>query len=52
MGGNLCYLQKKFPELRPLILVLKAFLKSRQLNETFTGGVGSFLLTILVTSYL
>jgi len=23
------YLQKKFPELRPLILVLKAFLKSR-----------------------
>lgn len=46
------YLQKKYPELRPLILVLKAFLKSRCLNETYTGGIGSFLLTMLVTSYL
>lgn len=46
------YLQKKYPELRPLIMVLKAFLKSRQLNETYHGGVGSFLLTMLVTSYL
>ena len=46
------FLQKKYPELRPLILILKAFLKSRQLNETYHGGVGSFLLTMLVTSYL
>lgn len=46
------YLQKKYPELRPLILVLKAFLKSRKLNETYHGGVGSFLLTMMVTSYL
>ena len=46
------YLQKKYPELRPMIMVLKAFLKSRQLNETYHGGVGSFLLTMLVTSYL
>lgn len=35
-----------------MILVLKAFLKSRDLNETYHGGVGSFLLTMLVTSYL
>ena len=35
-----------------MIMVLKAFLKSRQLNETYHGGVGSFLLTMLVTSYL
>ena len=46
------FLQKKYPELRPLILILKSFLKSRQLNETYHGGVGSFLLTMLVTSYL
>jgi len=46
------YLQKKYPELRPLILVLKSFLKSRKLNETYHGGVGSFLLTMMVTSYL
>jgi DNA polymerase sigma len=46
------FLLKKYPELKPLILVLKAFLKSRQLNEPYHGGVGSFLLTMLVTSYL
>lgn len=46
------FLQKKYPELKPLILILKAFLKSRDLNETYSGGVGSFLLTMLVASYL
>ena len=38
--------------MRPLLLVLKCFLKSRQLNETYHGGVSSFLLTMLVTSFL
>lgn len=45
-------LMRKFPELRPLLLVLKCFLKSRQLNETYHGGVSSFLLTMMVTSHL
>jgi non-canonical poly(A) RNA polymerase PAPD5/7 len=45
-------LMKKYPELRPLLLVLKCFLKSRQLNETYHGGISSFLLTMLVTAYL
>ena len=45
-------LQRKYPELRPLLLVLKCFLKSRQLNETYHGGVSSFLLTMLVVSHL
>jgi len=35
-----------------MILILKAFLKGRELNETYHGGVGSFLLTMLCTSYL
>jgi non-canonical poly(A) RNA polymerase PAPD5/7 len=43
---------KKYPELRPLMLVLKAFLKARQLNEAYHGGISSFLLTMLVTSHL
>ena len=43
---------KKYPELRPLLLVIKSFLKSRQLNETYHGGVSSFLLTMLVTAHL
>eukprot|EP00967_Tisochrysis_lutea_P008080 scaffold9654_cov31-Tisochrysis_lutea.AAC.1 len=32
------------PELQPLILVVKTFLKQRGLNETFNGGIGSYLL--------
>jgi len=35
-----------------LLLILKCFLKARQLNETYHGGVSSFLLTIMVTSHL
>ena len=42
----------KYPELKPLMIVLKAFLKSRSLNETYSGGISSFLLTMLATSYL
>jgi non-canonical poly(A) RNA polymerase PAPD5/7 len=45
-------LMRKYPELKPLLLVLKCFLKSRQLNETYHGGVSSFLLTMLVVSHL
>ena len=45
-------LMQRYPEMRPLLLVIKSFLKSRQLNETYHGGVSSFLLTMLITSYL
>ena len=38
--------------MRYMILVLKAFLKSRGLNETYHGGLSSYLLTLLVISYL
>jgi non-canonical poly(A) RNA polymerase PAPD5/7 len=44
--------QIEFPELKFLVLVLKAFLKSRGLNQTHTGGISSYLLTILTISYL
>ncbi len=40
-----------YPEMKFLLLVLKAFLKSRGLNETFHGGLSSYLLTVLVISY-
>lgn len=45
------YMQQ-FPAFRPLVLVLKYFLHQRSLNETFQGGVGSFLLQIMVVSFL
>lgn len=39
-------------ELRPLVLVLKYFLLQRDLNETYTGGIGSYALVLLVISFL
>ncbi|KAM1655418.1 hypothetical protein ACFX1Q_008299 [Malus domestica] len=37
----------KWPPLRPLCLILKVFLQQRELNEVYSGGLGSYaLLTI------
>lgn len=41
-----------FPAFRPLTLLLKYFLAQRGLNETFSGGIGSFLLQMMVISFL
>ncbi|CAI9088653.1 OLC1v1023049C1 [Oldenlandia corymbosa var. corymbosa] len=39
----------KWPPLRPLCLILKIFLQQRELNEVYTGGIGSYaLLTMLI----
>ncbi|CAM9534183.1 unnamed protein product [Choristocarpus tenellus] len=35
---------------RPLVLVLKYFMRQRRLHETFQGGIGSFLLQLMVIS--
>ncbi|KDO23197.1 hypothetical protein SPRG_10005 [Saprolegnia parasitica CBS 223.65] len=43
---------RKYPSFRPLVIVLKYFLLQRGLNETFKGGIGSFLLQLLVVSFL
>lgn len=43
---------KKYPEAKYLLLILKCFLKSRDLNETYNGGVSSYLATLMVISYL
>ena len=41
-----------YPELKYLLIIIKAFLKSRDLNETFHGGMSSFTCTLLIISYL
>ncbi|GAB5366137.1 hypothetical protein AAMO2058_001118800 [Amorphochlora amoebiformis] len=41
-----------FVPFRPLVMVLKFFLAMRELNETYTGGVGSFVLQMMVVGYL
>jgi non-canonical poly(A) RNA polymerase PAPD5/7 len=40
------------PPLRPLTFVLKYFMASRGLNQPYTGGVGSFMLQMMIVSFL
>eukprot|EP01102_Stenamoeba_stenopodia_P014636 TRINITY_DN4883_c0_g3_i1.p1 TRINITY_DN4883_c0_g3~~TRINITY_DN4883_c0_g3_i1.p1 ORF type:complete len:591 (+),score=106.67 TRINITY_DN4883_c0_g3_i1:93-1865(+) len=40
------------PEVQPLVLVIKSLLNYYRLNETFSGGIGSYALTILVTYFV
>ncbi|MFT7807025.1 non-canonical poly(A) RNA polymerase PAPD5-like isoform X1 [Arapaima gigas] len=44
--------KKKYPVLPYLVLVLKQFLLQRDLNEVFTGGIGSYSLFLMVVSFL
>lgn len=43
---------KEMPAIRPLVLVIKNFLKQRNMNEVFSGGLGSYSIVCLVTSFL
>lgn len=41
-----------FPELEPLVLVLKQFLVQRNLNHPFNGGLSSYGLILMVMCYI
>ncbi|XP_055341519.1 terminal nucleotidyltransferase 4B-like isoform X3 [Paramacrobiotus metropolitanus] len=43
---------KEYPCLEKLVLVLKQFLQQHGLNESFTGGIGSYALVLLTVSFL
>ena len=45
-------LSREFPPLRPLVVILKTFLSQRKLNDTYTGGIGSFVLSVMIVSFL
>eukprot|EP00826_Nyctotherus_ovalis_P011627 TRINITY_DN13025_c0_g1_i5.p1 TRINITY_DN13025_c0_g1~~TRINITY_DN13025_c0_g1_i5.p1 ORF type:complete len:184 (+),score=39.62 TRINITY_DN13025_c0_g1_i5:158-709(+) len=45
-------LLETYPPLKWLVIVLKAFLRERGCNQTFTSGIGSFLLVVMVTGFL
>lgn len=55
-GTKAAELVKRFcdamPPLRPLTFVMKYFMAARGLNEPYTGGVGSFLLQMMIVSFL
>ena len=41
-----------YPEMKYVLVLMKCFLRQRELNETYTGGIGSFLLFCLVLTFL
>ena len=55
-GPKAAELMKTFmmnmPMLKPLCFVLKFFLVSRGLNEPYSGGIGSFMLQLMVVGFL
>jgi len=40
------------PKLRPLVLIVKQFLSEKGLNNTYTGGLGSYCLIIMARTFL
>lgn len=43
---------RKWPHIRPLILVVKHLLMQRGMSEVFSGGLGSYSVIIMVISFL
>ena len=42
----------QYPSMRPILILLKYYLRQRNLNETYTGGLSSFGLFSLVYAYM
>ncbi len=55
-GRNAAELMKRFldamPPLKPLTFVLKYFMAARGLNEPYSGGCGSYMLQLMIVSFL
>lgn len=43
---------KQYPLLDKLVMIIKQFLYQRNLNEVYTGGIGSYSLILLIVSFL
>jgi non-canonical poly(A) RNA polymerase PAPD5/7 len=41
-----------YPEIKPIIQVLKRYLQIKKLNSSFNGGLSSFSLLLLIVAYL
>ena len=42
---------QQYPALQYLVLILKQFLSQRDLNDVYTGGLGSYSLILLIVSF-
>lgn len=45
-------LLKEMPALRSLVMIIKLFLSQRSMNEVYTGGLGSYAIVCMATSFL
>eukprot|EP01060_Flectonema_neradi_P030383 TRINITY_DN4399_c0_g1_i2.p1 TRINITY_DN4399_c0_g1~~TRINITY_DN4399_c0_g1_i2.p1 ORF type:complete len:575 (+),score=101.76 TRINITY_DN4399_c0_g1_i2:57-1727(+) len=43
---------KQHPVAAPLVMLVKYFLQQRSMNEPFTGGLGSYAVSLMVVSFL
>lgn len=51
-AGLVSQLVSQWPPMKALVLLLKVFLQQRELNEVYSGGIGSYALLTMVASYL
>lgn len=51
-GRIIKHFLRELPALRPLVLIIKSFLAQRSMNEVYTGGLGSYSIVCLATSFL
>ncbi len=49
---NVRTLSEKIPAMSALTMVLKVFLQQRDLNEVYSGGIGSYALLVMVANFL
>ena len=43
---------KEYPEIKPVILILKRYLKMKKMNEVYLGGIGSYALFLMVLNII
>ena len=51
-AANVRALMDTLPPMRLLVTVIKVFLQQRELNEVYSGGLGSYAVLVMVASFL
>lgn len=51
-ASNVRNMIQNMPAMKPLVMILKVFLQQRELNEVYSGGIGSYALLVVVANFL
>lgn len=51
-AANVRGLMDGLPPMRPLVTFIKVFLQQRELNEVYSGGLGSYAVLVMVAAFL